>query len=354
MTGADIPAATPWIARCLTVLLLVAGAPLATAQNVVPNTSVVQVAAGWVDTVLSDVAASTQALGEEYALLAAHQSDRPGEAEVADWEERAVTLGRTIGFRIWGDAGHEPAFEAPFPALYSYNGSDVTPEREADLKDLAALVPVVRSAYRSLDFSWVYVTTADNLMLIYPYVPLSDAVHNDPPTEQTYYTAANFERRTVGWTDPYLDLVGAGMMVTASYPVFAADRLLGVASRDITLQELSRSVLKRLAGSGSATALLVDARGLAIGASAPILEAEIGSVNQGAGAATLFYRSQEALNALGVEAAQPSEHAWLNRVIDRVVESGREGVAELEIEGRTVQFGRIETTGWLIVLIAAA
>jgi hypothetical protein len=255
--------------------------------------------------VLSDVAASTEALGEEYALLAAHQSDRPGEVEVAHWEERAGTLGRTTGFRIWGDSGHEPAFQAPHPALYIYNGSDVTPGRAADLQDLATLVPVVRSAYRSLDFSWVYVTTADGLMLIYPYVPLSEAVHNDPPTEQSYYTVADIERRMVGWTDPYLDLVGAGMMVTASYPIFAADRLLGVASRDITLQELSASVLKRLAGSGI-EALLVDARGMAIGASAPGLEAEIESVNRGAGAATLFYRSQEALKALGVETGRSS------------------------------------------------
>ena len=289
MTGrSDISTATPWLARYLAMLLLLAGAPLAKAQDAVPNTSVVQVAAGWVDAVLADVAASTEALGEEYALLAGQRTDRPGEAEVADWEERAVTLGRTTGFRTWDDAGEEPAFQAPHPGLYSYNSSDVTPERAADLQALTTLVPVVRSAYRSLGFSWVYLTTADGLMLIYPYVPLSEAVHNDPPTEQSYYTAADLERRMVGWTDPYLDLVGAGMMVTASSPIFAADRLLGVASRDITLQELSRSILKRLAGSGGATALLVDARGMAIGASASALEAEIESVNRGAGAATLF------------------------------------------------------------------
>ncbi len=240
--------------------------------------------------------------------------------------------------------------------MYSYGGSEVTPERAAELQDLAALVPVVRSAYRSLAFSWVYLTTADNLMLIYPYVPLDEAIHNDPPTGQTYYSAADLDRRTVGWTAPYLDLVGAGMMVTASYPVFAGDRLLGVASRDITLKELSRSVLGRLAGSDGAAALLVDARGMAIGASAPDLEAEIESVNQEAGAAALFYRPQESLDTLGVQTARPSAHAWVNRVVDRVVAGGgddHDGVTAFDLAGRTVLSARIESTGWLIILVGA-
>jgi hypothetical protein len=41
------------------------------------------------------------------------------------------------------------------------------------------------------------------------------------------------ENGRVGWTGPYLDLVGAGMKLTASYPIQDCDRLLGVASRDI-------------------------------------------------------------------------------------------------------------------------
>lgn len=339
---------------CLTMcVLLLAEAPSATAQSGAPSTDVVRVAAGWVDTVLSDVAASAEAVGREYALLAADHADA-GNADLAGWKERAATVDSTTGFRTWGEAGPEPAFQAPYPALYSYDGSEVTPELAAELQGLAALVPVVRSAYGSLGFSWVYLTTADNLMLIYPYVPLDEAVHNDPPTEQAYYTAADLDRRTVGWTAPYLDLVGAGMMVTASYPVFADDLLLGVASRDVTLKELSHSVLGRLASSSDATALLVDAQGMAIGASATDLEAEIESVNREAGAAALFYRSQKDLDALGIQPGRPSGDAWLNGVVDRVVDGGDEdhdGVTEFELDGRPVYSARIESTGWLIILV---
>ena len=84
------------------------------------------------------------------------------------------------------------------------------------------LVPTFRSAYESFPFSWVYLTTADEAMMIYPYLPLGQAVNNGIPTENGYYKAANFDARAVGWTPPYLDLVGAGMMITASYPVYAA------------------------------------------------------------------------------------------------------------------------------------
>jgi hypothetical protein len=65
--------------------------------------------------------------------------------------------------------------------------------------------------------------------MIYPYLPMDQAVKNDPPTEQVFYRAADFKRRAVGWTLPYLDLVGAGLMITASYPIYAEDKLLGVA-----------------------------------------------------------------------------------------------------------------------------
>jgi hypothetical protein len=80
--------------------------------------------------------------------------------------------------------------------------------------------------------------------MIYPYVPIEQAVNNAKPTETPYYKAADGARRAVGWTAPYLDLVGAGMMVTASFPIYRGDTLLGVMSRDITLQELADSVLR--------------------------------------------------------------------------------------------------------------
>ncbi len=72
----------------------------------------------------------------------------------------------------------------------------------------------------------------------------------------------------VGWTAPYLDLLGARMMITASYPIHASERLLAVASRDITLAQLSPSVLARLnwreAASASSSSTGADWRSMSV------------------------------------------------------------------------------------------
>lgn len=87
-------------------------------------------------------------------------------------------------------------------ALYSYNGKELTRENIKQMNALTDIEPVLRAAAESLDFSWVYLTTADDWLLIYPYLPLKEAVHNVMPTNQVFYTAANFKDREVGWTLP--------------------------------------------------------------------------------------------------------------------------------------------------------
>jgi len=180
-------------------------------------------------------------------------------------------------------------------------------------------------------------------------------VNNEMPTRQVFYTAADFARRSVGWTAPYLDLVGAGMMITASYPIYADDRLLGVASRDITLRQLSRTVLAQLTRRSSASAFIVDRRGLAIDASDPALEAEIERVNGAGNEAVLFYRSAAGAAQEANPGAKLSRYAWVNEVCERVLErarhSGALDVIDTALDGRRVLAARIESTGWFIVLV---
>ncbi len=337
------------------VLIALAASSGAAAQDSQPAPMDVRLAAGWIGQVLDDVAASTEAVGHEFA--AAFGALAPAsEAEAAEWQARAQTQRRTTAFRTWPAAAPAPLHAAAAPALYSYGESAVSPERAARLAALRSLVPVLRAAHRSFDFAWVYLTTADGLMLIYPYVPLDEAVNNDPPTQQVFYTAADIGRRAVGWTPPYLDLVGAGMMVTASSPVFLGDELIGVAARDITLDELSMTVLARLAQSGGATALLVDGRGVAIGASAPDLRAEIEQVNSQAGSASLFYRSEAELDRLAIGAARSSTFGWVNEVVDRVIagegKAGGDGAQAFEAAGRAVRAAAIPSTGWFVILVS--
>jgi len=338
----------------LCVVAALCGTPTHAAERDSPLKSLVRLAADRIDAVFRDVAASTRALGDEYRTLAAERSPVTA-AEKTAWIRRAATKGNTTGFRSWPEAMPTPAFQAPFPGYYSYRGKTVTDETVAHLRDFERLLPVFRAAYRSFDFAWVYLTTADDMMLIYPYVPIDEAVNNEIPTRQVFYTAADFRGRSVGWTDPYLDLVGAGMMITASYPIYAGDRLLGVASRDITLRQLSRSVLTHLTSTDAESAFIVDRHGRAIDATDPALAAELEQVNGTKKAAALFYRSPAGLARDADRGAVASRFDWVNATTERVLadaaKANASDVLELVVDGRKVLAARIETTGWFIVLV---
>jgi hypothetical protein len=313
--------------------------------------TVVRLAAARIDDVLGAVADSTRALGKTYAELA---DGMAGETppDSARWLSRRTTLDNTTGYRTWPDGLESPpAFRAPYPGIYSYSGAPPGDPVLRELNWFERLLPAFRSAYESFSFSWVYVTTADEAMMIYPYVPIEQAVNNAKPTQMPYYKAADFTQRAVGWTAPYLDLVGAGMMVTASFPIYRGDTLLGVMSRDITLKELADSVLRSEVVQG-ASALLVDQNGLVIDASDPSLAAEIAAVNSKAGAAVLHCRTAAGLQALSVAGAIASGAGGTNALVEQVLAQagGGDSVVRFQHEGRRVLAARIRRTGWLLVL----
>ena len=315
--------------------------------------AMVRLAAERIDSVFGAVAASTRALGDTYARLAAAQgSQTPPDA--SRWLALRTTQGRTTGLQSWpGDLKSPPAYQAPYPGYYSYTGEALSTAvlRQLDLFD--RLAPTFRTVYESFPFSWVYMTTVDNAMLIYPYLPIDQAVNNGTPTETPYYRAADFGSRAVGWTPPYLDLVGAGMMITASYPVYDGESLLGVMSHDITLKELASSVLSHLADVDSSSALIVDGKGLAIDTTDPELDAEIDRVNSKTGDAVLYYRTAEGIEELGTRNAFASRATQVNTLVEQVLEKARSGedTVRFDLDDQHVLAARIERTGWFVVLI---
>ena len=144
------------------------------------------------------------------------------------------------------------------------------------------------------------------------------------------------------------------MMITASYPVYAGDRLLGVSSRDITLKELARSVLSHLTDATGSSALLIDGKGLAIAATDPALAAEIDQVNSEAGAAVLYFRTEDGIKRLGVKDAVASQSAEVSSAVERLLrqaERSADPTVRLDADGRRLLAARIERTGWLVVLM---
>ena len=307
---------------------------------------------------LEHVAQSIKALAAEYARI--YEITRPmDQSEKGLWMKQPLEKGKTISFRRFS-TGSEPAFQAPVPAYLFYDGRNITPQVTRELKTFVALVPLFRVAYESFHYSWVYLTTVDEAFFIYPYLPLKDAVNNLPPTEQDFYRVADFAGKGFSWTRPYLDLAGAGMMVTVSYPIYGPEKLLGVISRDITLTQLSYRLLKPVAGrSGNLVSLIMDKEGLAIGTNRATATKEINTLNTEAGSAVLYYRTLQGLKSLGSRKAVGSSNGLFN-------EAGEEALAcvkkdpNAEIRLLDVKVGqtthkaavaKISATGWLLITI---
>ncbi|MEM8661630.1 MAG: hypothetical protein AAGF35_12160, partial [Pseudomonadota bacterium] len=160
----------------------------------------------------------------------------------------------------------------------------------------------------------------------------------------------DFENKRSGWTEPYLDLVGAGMMVTVSYPVFQGELLLGVMSRDVTLEQATQSVLADL-GINGYIALLVNAQGLAIDSSDPALAAEIADINTKAKAAVLYYRTADGLVNLKRQDAVASQSTRINEIVETALANANGGVSVHTIQARNVSVGQVPTTGWYLLMI---
>ena len=307
---------------------------------------------------LEHVAQSIQALGGEYVRIyeATPPMDRP---EKDLWMKQALEKGQTINFRPYS-TGAEPAFQSPVPSFLFYNGRNITPNVTRELKAFEALVPLFKLTYQTFHYSWVYLTTFDEAFFIYPYLPLKEAVNNLPPTEQDFYKVADFAGGGVSWTRPYLDLAGAGMMVTVSYPVHGPEKLLGVISRDITLTQLSYRLLKPVAGrSGNLISLIMDKEGLAIGTNRPAATEEINRINTMAGSAVLYYRTSQGLKTLGRQKAVCSSNDLFNAAGENAL-AARKSNPDAEIWLLNVEVGQtarkaaaasIPATGWLLVTI---
>lgn len=93
--------------------------------------------------------------------------------------------------------------------------------------------------------AWVYYTSKNKFINIYPWVPSSDFKFTERLFNKEFYTLgvpdANPEK-AIFWTSVYLDEAGKGVMVTAAKPVYNSEEFLGTVAIDFTLEELGNYV----------------------------------------------------------------------------------------------------------------
>jgi hypothetical protein len=310
--------------------------------------------AGRIDDMLGAVEQSARALGATYRDLSRATPPVTPE-ERGHWLQSYAVKDGTVAFRDPdGSCGPDPQAQAPCPAFFYYDGENFTDETFRQLSVMSRLAPAMAAAHDAFPFSWVYLTTPGQNFCIYPFLRIAEAVANAKPTEKEFYTIADFAGKACGWQSPYLDLAGAGMMVTVSCPVYDGDALLGVLSRDVTMAQLSRRVMADLGAVPGTRAMLMNRRGKAIAASDPKVAAAIVAANTKAGDAVVYFRADRGLTALGLEKGQDSPDDEANNAAEEVLaraetEKGRPIVFT---QGKTMVLAtRVKTTGWYLVLL---
>ena len=325
------------------------------AAKVMLNT-VNQLVADSIDSDLKNLTASVCALGDEYVALYVKISAMP-KKERDKWLANSIRKKETVIFHPLTIKSF-PKYQSTQPSFLYYKKGIPTKQAWRELKIFEALASSFKVSSGTFHDSWVYMTTVNSAFLIYPYLPLKEAVNNFPPTKQVFYKAADFKNRKIGWTDPYLDLVGAGMMVTVSCPVYYRDKLLGVICRDITLDQLSKQTLKPVSDAkASLTCLIMDKNGLAIANSQKNAMNEIDKVNPKAGSAVLFYRNKQALPSLKVSNIKNSNTALFNQIGSEVIHRIRQCPAKKTLnfqlsskkQSIAISATRVKSTGWLVV-----
>lgn len=114
------------------------------------------------------------------------------------------------------------------------------------------------------DISWIYATFESGVTRQYPWI---EPRIIDPNTTTISYenyelaTPINNPSKKPVWTRPYLDLAGAGWMVTCSVPLYHKNgEFFGVQSIDITLNSLIKVALSVKVGK-TGYAFMIDAEG---------------------------------------------------------------------------------------------
>lgn len=133
-----------------------------------------------------------------------------------------------------------PADPLSYAAWVVAPGVD-TAARKAEINRLANLDDLFRPVLQNdRNLTWVYIGTAGGIFRVYPWSAFPEGYD---PRERPWYTRAVVSGLT-GWTDPYIDAAGKGLMITCSAPVRGpGGEIVAVVATDVGLEVISRDII---------------------------------------------------------------------------------------------------------------
>jgi hypothetical protein len=167
---------------------------------------------------------------------------------------------------FYNNAGGESALGNNLSNVYWNNAtpvSDVVARQIAQTEGLDTSFGAIKAV--SPDTQWIYLTTAEGMMRLYPWASNDHYPDGWDPREIIFYTVAEPENNPsleTTWTPPYVDFAGAGWMVTVSTPILGSNgNFMGVMSHDITIQSLKDVALTINVLDGVGYGFLIDGEG---------------------------------------------------------------------------------------------
>ncbi|MBU0721758.1 diguanylate cyclase [bacterium] len=309
-----------------------------------------------VDAQLRNVSKSVEALGNSYAKIYSSQYEHLNSEPIY---LHNIEKDEQITFYQDCKEDNEYEFKSDHPSMILSNLKQDEKIIAHELNIFHQLVPALESIHNSFDFSWVYFTTVNDFILVYPYVPFQNAHAIYQPTKQHFYKAANFADKRVGWEEPYYDLAGDGVLVSASYPVFDNnDTLLGVASHDISVDKIAESILSTTTTYEGSVTFLMSKHGKVIASSDKEYMKELKENDKNGYRGNFHYRTQTDAKSNGMHKITISNHDYLNQLGDEITSENKKVdtlVSKLwnssvpYFNDKMIIVSQIPTNGWILV-----
>lgn len=251
-----------------------------------------------VDSELQRIQNSTKIIADSY-MRNYYLNKQNKNLDINEWKNKMIENNHVFSF--YHDGINNP--KTPhFQNMLTSFVDKKTPFDKEVLYSLEAgknIKELMSGIYENYKYSFVYITTANNIVHIYPSVSLEYESAPANATTKHWYKAADFKNKTYGWEEPYKDLGGMGQMVTVSYPFYDNEDILkGVVSHDITIQQILSRFMKNIELYKNSTIILVSKTGKAISTNNQKYNDEIELENEDSYRGVLYYLSDEKFDKL--------------------------------------------------------